>query len=66
MSPKAIVLIALALILTAILWIPAIVFAASGAPEKFQYYVQALEYLLRGLIEYFRHVIELFRAAVSS
>ena len=56
----------LALLLTSVLWAPAMVFAASGNPEKFDYYVKALEYLLKGLEKYFDAVVELFKTAIST
>jgi hypothetical protein len=43
----------------------AVVYAAGSDPEKFQYFVKALEYGLKGLKEYFNFIIELFKIAVS-
>jgi len=62
---RLVVLGIIALLLTSVIWVPALVFAASGQPEKFQYYVKALEYGLKGLQQYFQFIIELFKAAVS-
>jgi len=62
---KIYILFFLTVLLMSILLLPAIVCLAEGNPEKFQYYVQALEYLFKGLIEYFRAVIELFKTAVG-
>jgi len=50
---------------TAVVWLPGVVCAATGQIDKYQAYLAALDYLLRGLIEYFKAVIELFKTAVS-
>jgi len=47
---------------SSIIWLPAV--AAFSHPDKYQYYIKALEYLLKGLQEYFKAVITLFREAV--
>lgn len=53
------------LIITSIIWLPAITFALTDNYDKFQYYVKALEYGLKGLVEYFKFIIELFKVAIS-
>ncbi len=61
-------LVAIALVvalLTSIIWVPALTLAATGQIDKFNYYVKALEYGLKGLIEYFKFIIELFKVAVT-
>ena len=63
---KAFVLAIALLALTSVLWVPAAVCVATGQPDRFQHYLQALDYLLKGLIEYFKAVIELFKAAVGA
>jgi len=62
---KIYILFFLTILFMSILLLPAIVCLATGQPDKFQYYVQALDYLLKGLIEYFKAVVELFKTAVS-
>jgi len=62
---KAFMLAITLLALTSVLWVPAVVCVATGQPDKFQYYLQSLDYLLKGLIEYFEAVIELFKVAVG-
>ncbi|RLE87273.1 MAG: hypothetical protein DRJ67_05140 [Thermoprotei archaeon] len=51
--------------LTSIIWVPALALAATGQVDKFNYYVKALEYGLKGLIEYFNFIVELFKVAVA-
>jgi len=53
------------LLLTSIIWVPAIAFALTDNYDKFNYYVKALEYGLKGLQEYLKFVIELFKVAVG-
>lgn len=62
---KVILVIILLTIASSIIWVPAIVLAASGNTDKFQYYLKALEYGLKGLSKYFEFIIDLFKAAVS-
>jgi len=44
---------------------PFIVSASVGHPEKFDMYVKALEYMLKGLIEYFKAITDLFVKAIT-
>ena len=60
-----ILLLLLMLTVTSIIWVLAVVYATTGSPEKFQYYVKALESMLEGLKEFFKAVIELFKEAVE-
>jgi len=62
---KVLLLIVLAT-LALLIGIPATVAIATGSPENFQYYIKALEYGLKGLAEYFRFVIELFKVAITT
>jgi len=72
--------LAVALVLgvaVALIGIPAITALALGHPERFEYYVKALEYALRGLMEtlkanldafreYLKTVVDLFVKAVTT
>ena len=63
---RKVVAIIVAGVVTMPLWLPAVALAVTDQLDKFDYYVKALEYGLKGLIEYFKFVIELFRAAVGA
>jgi len=63
---KTIVLLLAILMLTSIIWMPLIVMAGTGNIGKFDYYVKALEYLLKGFQTYVDAVIKLFKTAISS
>lgn len=65
MSKKAIILILIVLIAISIILLPAAVFAFQGQPEKFDYYVKALEYMYKGFIAYLQKVFDLFKAAIG-
>jgi len=65
LNRKVAFIIALALLASSPLWIPATVFAVTDNMDKFQYYVEALKALGNGLVEYFKAVIELFKEAVK-
>jgi len=77
MSRKKLLTISLILLSsTAIIWLPGVVCAATGQIDKYQAYLAALDYLLRGLGETLRlnveafgrfaeKVIELFKIAIS-
>lgn len=65
MKKKTIFLIVSIVFLTAIIWFPALVLATTDNFDKFQYYVKALEYGLKGLTAYFEFIIKLFRYAVG-
>jgi hypothetical protein len=62
---RLLVLLIVVLAVTAVVWMPAVVFAVRDEMDKFQYYLKALEYLLAGLREYFNAVIELFKEAIK-
>jgi hypothetical protein len=54
------------LVLVAVfIFIPFAVAYSIGHPERFEYYVKALEYGLLGLKEYFKFVLDLFKEAIS-
>ncbi len=59
------VLLIVAALLTSPIWLPAVALAVTDQLDRFDYYVKALEYGLKGLIEYLKFVIELFKTAVS-
>lgn len=63
---KAIIVLLIVLALTSILWLPATVMALTDNYDKFQYYVKALEYGLKGLEAYLRFIIELFKTALAT
>ena len=65
MKRKTVIAIILFIAFTSILWIPATVFAITNSLDKFQYYVKALEYGLKGLEAYFKFIIELFKTALG-
>jgi len=65
MNWKLLALVLVFVLLTAVVLVPGVVYAATGQPDKYQYYLSALEALLKGLVEYFKAVIELFKTAIS-
>jgi hypothetical protein len=66
MSKKAIAIIVVLAILIAFVGVPATTALALGHPERFEYYVKALEFALRGLQEYFKTIIELYKLTIST
>jgi isopentenyl diphosphate isomerase/L-lactate dehydrogenase-like FMN-dependent dehydrogenase len=78
MPPKKWLAIALVLgAIAALIGVPAITALALGHPERFEYYVKALEYALAGLgttlkanldafTEYLKTVVDLFVKAVTT
>jgi hypothetical protein len=65
-SKKAIALIAILAFLTAFMIVPVMVAIAEGNPQKLEAFVKALDYALRGLIEYFKTIIELYKLTIST
>ncbi len=65
-TKRLIVAAVIILVLTSVIWIPAMVYAATGNTEKLQLYVKAVEYGLKGLQAYFQFIIELFKTAVTT
>ena len=59
------ILIALLVANGLMLGVPFTVSAACGNLDKFQLYVKALEYGLKGLTAYFDFIIKLFKAAIG-
>jgi len=66
LSKKAIAIIVVLAILIAFVGVPATTALALGHPERFEYYVKALDYALRGLVEYFKTIIELYKLTMST
>ena len=64
-SRKLIVVVAVVLLLTSVLWFPAIALAVTDNYDKFEYYLKALEYGLKGLQEYFKFIIELYKISIG-
>jgi hypothetical protein len=62
---KTLLIIALILLASSPLWVPATVYAMTDNMDKFQYYLEALKALLDGLVQYFNAVIQLFKTAVG-
>jgi regulator of protease activity HflC (stomatin/prohibitin superfamily) len=65
LNRKILLIVALILLASSPVWVPAAVFAVKGEYDKFQYYLEALKAMLNGLVEYFKAVIELFKEAVK-
>lgn len=65
LNRKALLIVALILLASSPVWVPATVYAVKDESDKFQYYLEALKALLNGLVEYFKAVIELFKEAVK-
>jgi len=61
-----IALIVLVLVISSIIWAPALAFALNNDFNKFNYYLKALEYGLKGLIAYFKFVEEMFKLALTT
>jgi len=57
MNWKLLVLVLIFVLLTSVVWVPGIVSAAEGHPERFEIYIKTLEFGLRGLYEYFQFLI---------
>ena len=65
LNRKALLIVALVLLMSSPVWVPATVYAVKDETEKFQYYMEALKALLDGLVQYFNAVIQLFKTAVG-
>jgi len=66
MSKKMLVIVVVLTILIALVGVPVMVTVAQGRPEKLEAFVKALEFALRGLQEYFKAIIELYKLTISS
>jgi len=66
MSKKAIAIIVVLAILIAFVGAPVMVSLAQGNPEKLEAFTKALDYALRGLVEYFKTIIELYKLTIST
>jgi hypothetical protein len=62
---KALLIVALILLASSPVWVPATVYAVKDESDKFQYYLEALKALLDGLVQYFNAVIQLFKTAIG-
>ncbi|RLF82395.1 hypothetical protein DRN38_00045 [Thermococci archaeon] len=65
MDKKKICFIIILAVLGMLVGVPSVVALANGVPELFEYYVKALEYGLKGLSEYFKFIIDLFKVIVG-
>lgn len=61
MDKKKICFAIILAILGMLVGVPGAIAVANGTPELFQYYIKALEYGLKGLSEYFKFIVELFK-----
>jgi hypothetical protein len=66
MSKKAIALIAILVLLITFIGLPVMVSLAQSNTEKLEAFTKALDYALRGLIEYFKTIIELYKLTIST
>ena len=66
MNKKAIAIIVVLALLIAFIGLPVMVSLAQGNIEKLEAFTRALEYALRGLIEYFKTIIELYKLTIST
>jgi len=65
MDKKKICFVIILAVLGMFIGVPSTLALAKGVPELFEYYVKALEYGLKGLSEYFKFIIDLFKVIVS-
>jgi cell division protein FtsL len=65
LNRKVVLLVALILLASSPVWVPATVYAVKDETEKFQYYMEALKALLDGLVQYFNAVIQLFKTVIG-
>ena len=66
MRKKTLALLVLLSVIALFIATPIIVSVAEGNPTKLEAFVKALDYALRGLIEYFKTVIELYKLTIST
>ena len=66
MNKKAIAIVVVLALLIAFIGLPVMVSLAQGNIEKLEAFTRALEYALRGLIEYFKTIIELYKLTIST
>jgi len=65
MRKKLLIGILVLLIISSVIWFPITTFALTNSFNKLDYYIKALEYGLKGLQEYLKFVLELFKEAVT-
>jgi cell division protein ZapA (FtsZ GTPase activity inhibitor) len=65
-SKKLIAVIVVLALLITFIGLPVMVSLAQGNPEKLEAFTKALDYALRGLIEYFKTIIELYKLTIST
>jgi len=66
MRKKTLALLVLLAVIALFIATPAFISLAEGNPTKLEAFVKALDYALRGLIEYFKTVIELYKLTIST
>jgi len=66
MRKKTLALLVLLAVIALFIATPVIVPLAEGNPAKLEAFAKALDYALRGLIEYFKTVIELYKLTIST
>lgn len=66
MKRKLLAILIAVLILTSVIWLPALVLAVTNNFDKFDYYIKALEYGLKALVKYFEFILKLFEKAVTT
>jgi hypothetical protein len=66
MRKKTLALLVLLAVIALFIATPAIVTIAEGETWKLEAFARALDYALRGLIEYFKTVIELYKLTIST
>lgn len=65
-TKKLLLVLLIAIVATSIVWFPAVVMAVTDNLDRFDYYVKALEYGLKGLWYYFKFIVELFKTAITT
>jgi len=66
LSKKMLAVIVVLALLIAFIGLQVMVSLAQGNPEKLEAFTKALDYALRGLIEYFKTIIELYKLTIST
>jgi hypothetical protein len=66
MSKKAIAVMVVLALLIAFIGLPVVVSLAQGNPEKLEVFTRALDYAFRGLVEYFKTIVELYKLTIST
>jgi hypothetical protein len=66
MRKKTLAVIVLLAVIALFIATPIVVPLAEGEPWKIEAFAKALDYALRGLIEYFKTIIELYKLTIST